>query len=149
MIAAKIGRTFLEAYKRKTNQEISAKDFFDKIYFDYFYNHPKYMQWVTNSPFVQMKKGQKSYLLNNEERKEKLNDLHKKIMNGERDASIAIGFPASEDKEFATTSGLVTDIALISDDDEVYFSWIGGGFGIFFFVFFTNTSYTINIKHFK
>lgn len=46
------------------------------------------------------------------------------------EASIAIGFPASEIKEFATTSGLVTDIDLSIDEEEVYFSWIGSGLGI-------------------
>lgn len=130
MIAAIIGHTFLNAWNSKYQKEHSAKEFFEKEYFPLFFNHPKYMQWITNSPFVQMKKGQKPELLTHEERLEKLNDLHAKIDSGQRDASIAIGFPASEEKEFATTSGLVTDLALPSDADEVYLSWIGGGLGI-------------------
>jgi len=70
------------------------------------------MQWITNSPFVQMKKGQKPELLTHEERLEKLNDLHTKIHSGLRDASIAIGYPASEEKDFATTSGQVNRFKL-------------------------------------
>ncbi|MDD4227552.1 MAG: hypothetical protein PHU98_14330 [Mariniphaga sp.] len=130
MIAATIGRTFLEAWNSKYKKEYSAKEFFEKVYFPLFFDHPKYLQWITNSPFVQMKKGQKPELLIHEERLEKLNDLHVKIDSGLRDASIAIGFPASEEKEFATTSGLVTDMDLQSNDDEVYYSWIGGGLGV-------------------
>jgi hypothetical protein len=130
MIAATIGRTFLNAWNSKYKKGYSPKEFFDKVYFPLFFDHPKYLQWITNSPFVQMKNGQRPELLIHEERLEKLNDLHVKIDSGLRDASIAIGFPASEEKEFATTSGLVTDIDFKYDADEVYYSWIGGGLGI-------------------
>ena len=130
MIAATIGRTFLDAWNSKYQKKYSAREFFEKEYFTLFFDHPKYMQWITNSPFVQMKKGQKPHLLSHEERIEKLNDLHDKIDSGLRDASIAIGFPASEEKEFATTSGLVTDLDLQSDSEDIYLSWIGGGLGV-------------------
>ncbi|TAJ12453.1 hypothetical protein DMA11_12915 [Marinilabiliaceae bacterium JC017] len=130
MIAATIGRAFLKAYNEKTGQQLSAREFFEKDYFELFFNHPKYMQWVTNSPFVQMKAGQKPHLLKPQDRIEKLKNLHSKITDGEKDASIAIGFPASETKEFATTSGLVTDMELALDKEDVYYSWIGGGLGI-------------------
>ena len=33
-------------------------------------------------------------------------------------------------KEFATTSGLVTDLNYQSDAEDVYLSWIGGGLGV-------------------
>jgi len=131
MIASKIGKTFLKAYNQKYDKEYSAKEFFEEVYWEVFYNHAKYMQWVTNSPFVQMKKGQKPFLLTNNERKEKLEDLHKKIEEeGLRDASIVIGYPASEEKGFATTSGLVTDIDIEISTEDVYYSWIGGSLGI-------------------
>lgn len=130
MIAAIIGRTFLNAYNLKTGHNMSAKEFFEKEYFEIFYNHPKYLQWVTNSPFVQMKKGQKPHLLNGEERKEKLHNLNQKIAEGDKDASVAIGFPASEVKEFATTSGLVSDLNVNLNEEDIYLSWIGGGLGV-------------------
>jgi len=53
MIAAIIGRTFLNAWNKKYQKEYSAKEFFDNEFFRLFYDHPKYMQWITNSPFVQ------------------------------------------------------------------------------------------------
>lgn len=130
MIAATIGRTFLDAWNNKYKKEYSAKEFFEKEYFQLFFDHPKYLLWAQNSPFVQMKKGQKPELLTHDDRLEKLDDLYAKIDSGFRDASIAIGYPASEEKEFATTSGLVTDLELQPDSTEVYLSWIGGGLGI-------------------
>lgn len=130
MITVNTGRTFLKALNHKTNNEISAKEFFEEEYFELFFNHPKYMQWPTNSPFVQMKKGQTPNSLRSVERKEKLHNLHVKISEGEKDASIAIGFPASEVKEFATTSGLITDMNLTYNEEEIYLSWIGSGLSL-------------------
>ncbi|WP_449258244.1 hypothetical protein [Chlorobium limicola] len=130
MIATTIGQAFISAYNKRFEKSLSTKEFFDEVYFEYFFNHSKYMQWITNSPFVQMKFGQKVHLLQPEERIEKLENLHHKISNGERDGSIAIGFPAAEEKEFATTSGLVTDIDFKTEEEDIYLSWIGGGLGI-------------------
>lgn len=130
MIAINIGRTFLKAYNDKFKVNLSPKQFFEDQFFELFFNHPKYMQWVTNSPFVQMKKGQKPHLLSPNERKEKLVDLQEKLQDGIIDASTAIGFPASKNKEYATTSGLVSDIDPEYLLDDLYYSWIGGGMGI-------------------
>lgn len=130
MITTIIGRTFLKAYNTKYGTQYSAKEFFGKEYFELFFNHPKYMQWVTNSPFVQMKSGQKPHLLSVAERQEKLENLYEKVEHEEADASFAIGYPASEDKEYASTSGLVSDIVIDSEDEDIYNSWIGSGLGI-------------------
>ncbi|WP_373513591.1 hypothetical protein [Persicitalea sp.] len=130
MITASIGRSFVRHYNQKNNLNLSAKEFFEKFFYDLFFNHPKYLYWVSNSPFVQMGKGQKPHLLTAQERLEKLEKLHEKIEAGLIDASTAIGFPASETKEFATTSGQVTDLMIQTDPDEVYCSWIGGGLGV-------------------
>lgn len=130
MITTLVGKTFLKAYNQKYNKDYSAKEFFEKEYYELFFNHPKYMQWVTNSPFVQMKKGQKPHLLSVEERIEKLEDLHTKAEDNVPDASFAIGFPAAESKDFASTSGQVSDMEIETSKEEVYLSWIGGGLGV-------------------
>ena len=88
------------------------------------------MQWVQNSPFVQMKSGQKVETLSCEERHEKLEELINKIQNGARDASVAIGYSASEEKGYATTSGQVTNLEINMSNDEVYLSWIGVLLGV-------------------
>lgn len=130
MITAVVGRTFLDTYNREYGREYSPKEFFEKEYWQLFYNHPKYLQWVTNSPFVQMKSGQKPHLLNEQERKEKLAALHEKVSKETPDASFALGFPASEAKEYASTSGQVSDLIIPTNEDEIYLSWIGSGLGI-------------------
>ena len=77
MIAATIGRKFLLAYNRKFGTHYDAKTFFTEQYFPLFFDHEKYMQWVTNSPFVQgIKKGK---CLTAVERREKLRILQEKI----------------------------------------------------------------------
>ena len=105
MIAATIGRKFLLAYNRKFGTHYDAKTFFTEQYFPLFFDHEKYMQWVTNSPFVQgIKKGK---CLTAVERREKLRILQEKIERDEADASIAIGFPSLDST--ATTSGQITN----------------------------------------
>ncbi len=61
----KINVAMLEQYKAKEEQflDLTPKDFFEQEYFELFFNHQKYMQWPTNSPFVQMKSGQKIHSL--------------------------------------------------------------------------------------
>lgn len=126
MIATNIGKVFLEAYNEKYKCNYSAKDFFIEKYFSLFFNHEKYMQWVTNSPFVQgIKKG---IAPTSEERKLKLDVLVDKISNNEADASIAIGFPSLD--LTASTSGQITNMNLPLKEEDVYFSWIGSGFGV-------------------
>lgn len=130
MITSIIGRKFLKIYNEKFDTNYDAKSFFVNVYHPLFYNSNKYMQWVQNSPFVQMKKGQKVDKLNESERKEKLNELITKIDDGVKDASVALGFPASEEKEFATTSGQVSNIDINTSVEDVYLSWIGSSLGI-------------------
>ncbi|WP_197086589.1 hypothetical protein [Sphingobacterium sp. IITKGP-BTPF85] len=77
-----------------------------------------------------MKAGQKPEKLSIEERLEKLQNLFHKIDFEIPDASFAIGFPASENKEYASTSGLVSNIDIDTNQDDIYLSWIGAGLGI-------------------
>lgn len=130
MITSVIGRTFLNAYNKKYGKNLSPKAFFEEEYWELFYNHSKYMQWVTNSPFVQMRAGQKPHLLDKSERLEKLKSLVEKVTNDVPDASFVLGFPASETNEYASTSGLVSDLLIPVDEEIVYLSWIGSALGI-------------------
>jgi hypothetical protein len=126
MIASNIGKIFLEAYNEKYNSNYAAKDFFVEKYFKLFFDHEKYMQWVTNSPFVQgIKKGVAPTV---SERTLKLETLVNKISKNEADASIAIGFPSLD--LTASTSGQITNMNLPLKEEDVYLSWIGSGFGI-------------------
>jgi len=131
MITATIGKIFLEAYNKMYGTNYDAKSFFVDVYYPLFFDSNKYLQWVTNSPFVQMKKGQKVETLTSDERKEKLQEFIAKVDESKSpDSSIAPGFPASEEKEFATTSGQVTNMDLSVSKDDYYLSWIGSSLGI-------------------
>ena len=131
MITATIGKIFLEAYNKKHGTNYDAKSFFVDVYHPLFFDSNKYLQWVTNSPFVQMKKGQKVETLTSNERKEKLQEFIAKVDESKTpDSSIAPGRPASEEKEFATTSGQVTNLDLSVSKDDYYLSWIGSSLGI-------------------
>jgi len=126
MIAANIGKIFLDAYNEKHKSNYSAKQFFIEKYFELFFNHEKYLQWVTNSPFVQgIKKGVSPTAL---ERKTKLDTLVDKVSKNDADASIAIGFPSLDLS--ASTSGQITSMKLPLNEEDVYLSWIGSGFGV-------------------
>ncbi|MEC5146592.1 hypothetical protein [Chitinophaga sp. 212800010-3] len=126
MIAVNIGKTFLKVYNEKYNSAYGAKDFFVEKYFPLFFDEEKYMQWVTNSPFVQgIKKGAPPSAV---ERKQKLSVLVDKIANSAADASIAIGFPSLD--MTATTSGQLTSLELPLKEEDAYLSWIGSGLGI-------------------
>lgn len=126
MIASSIGNIFLKEYNKRENTSYSAKEFFENEFHPVFFDYPKYMQWITNSPFVQgIRKGQPP---TGDERNEKLEKLKEKLENQPADASIAIGYPSLD--EMATTSGQITNLDLPLDEDDYYASWIGGGLGV-------------------
>jgi hypothetical protein len=126
MIASSIGKVFLKEYNRRKNTSYTAKDFFEREFYPLFLDHPKYMQWITNSPFVQgIRKGQPPSV---EERSEKLARLKEKLKAQTADASVAIGYPSLDD--LATTSGQLTNLELPLNEEDYYASWIGGGLGV-------------------
>ena len=130
MVTTNIGKIFLQAYNVKYEKNYTAKEFFDKVFFPLDLESPKYLQWGQNSPFVQMKQGQRVETLTSEERREKLSEFHQKILMGSQDASVALGYAASEEKGFATTSGQVTNMELSITAEDVYLSWIGACLGL-------------------
>lgn len=130
MYTSVVGKTFLIEYNRRNGTDYSAKEFFDKEIFEQVFNHKRYLLWPGNSPFVQGLSKKIKPFFDEAERLEKLEKVHSKIAEGARDASIAIGFPASDSKEFAKTSGLVTDLSIKIDNEDVYLSWIGGALSI-------------------
>ncbi|MBO9202528.1 MULTISPECIES: hypothetical protein [Niastella] len=126
MIASKIGKTFLTAYNTKYKKSYSARDFFERIYFPLFYDHEKYMQWISNSPYDQISKQK----LTGD--KKKRHEANKKLITAiekqEIGMSTSVGFPSSD--VMATTSGMVSNIKLPLHSENIYLSWIGGGCGI-------------------
>ncbi len=136
MITTLVGKTFLKAYNEKYNQEYSAKDFFEEVYFELFFNHNKYLMSGGNSPLEnpkiswdRMAKGIIPYETENK-RKERLEKFIYKAENigFVLDMGIAPGYPASEST--AATSGMVTDILIENSEDDIYYSWFGASLGV-------------------
>jgi hypothetical protein len=138
MITSVVGRTFLEAYNVKYKKEYSPKEFFMKEYWQVFFNHNKYLMSGGNSCFENPKISWDKMIkgLIDFETPEKRIERFMKFMEkaesatGILDASVAMGFPASVEREFASTSGLVSDLIIPVDENEIYLSWIGAGLGI-------------------
>jgi len=134
MIAANIGKIFLDAYNEKYQSNYTAKEFFVEKYYEIFFNHNKYMMSAGNSPLEnpkiswdKMRTGQIPYETD-EKRNGRFTKIVEKIDAGPADASIAIGFPTLD--LAATTSGQVTNLDLPIKTDDIYLSWIGSGLGI-------------------
>ncbi|NCA75545.1 MAG: hypothetical protein EOM90_04360 [Alphaproteobacteria bacterium] len=134
MIAANIGKIFLNSYNEKYQSNYSAKEFFIEKYYELFFNHNKYMMSAGNSPLEnpkiswdKMRTGQIPYETV-EKRKERFEKTIEKIETKPADASIAIGFPTLDFS--APTSGQITNMDLPLKKEEMYLSWIGSGFGI-------------------
>jgi hypothetical protein len=125
MIAANIGKIFLDAYNEKYQSNYSAKKFFVEKYWSLFYNDEKYMQWITNSAF---NPGNHLGDVSTEGRKLKLKNLINSISENKFDEKNVIGYSISD--LTGTTSGQVTNLELPIKENEAYLSWIGSGFGI-------------------
>ncbi len=126
MIASLIGKTFLKAYNQQFQTTYTAKEYFEKEFVPLFFDYPKYMRTGGNSPLEnpKFKKGQRPDQANRAERIEK---MILKIEQHPADSS-AIGYPSSD--LTATTSGQVSGLGISIEQEEVYYSWIGGGFGV-------------------
>lgn len=134
MITSAVGKIFLEAYNEEYGTNYDARGFFIEKFYPLFFDHNKYMMYVTNSPFVQklpsfrdVISGKKKFE-NEEQRAKRLSIFLQKVQNCKADASIAIGYPASE--VTAPTSGQVTDLQIDVTEEDKLLSWIGGALGI-------------------
>lgn len=130
MYTSVIGKKFLEIYNKGKKKKATAKELFQTEVFKYFYNDEKYFKWVVNSPFVQQlsKEERKTVKTIHEEQQLKLAKLYDKIKNDPPDSSFAIGFPSAT--ETFDTSGQVTTMNLPLDEENIFLSWIGAGFGL-------------------
>lgn len=134
MIAANIGRLFLDAYNEKFKRSYTPRKFFEEVYCETFYNHPKYMMTGGNSPlenpklsWEKMRVGQLPYETP-ERREDRIQKTIHKIDTEPADMSIAIGYPSLD--ILAPTSGQTSNIKLPLTKDDAYLSWIGAGLGL-------------------
>lgn len=134
MYATNIGRTFLDAYNNKFGTHFTGRSFFEGEFIPLFFDHHKYMMTAGNSPlenpkisWEKMLKGVEPFETD-EQRRSRITKIIAKIENEKPDASIAIGYGASENT--AATTGQITNIKLPINKEDAYLSWIGSALGI-------------------
>ena len=105
MYTSYIGKKFLRLYNEREKTDLSAKDFFDKVFFKLFFDDEKHLLHVGNSPFFQKPKdddvkkhGSKSLA--------QYNNLKAAIENDVPNMSIFVGSQAKD--VGGTTSGQIT-----------------------------------------
>lgn len=127
MYTSYIGKKFLKLYNEREGTNLSAEEFFEKVFFPLFFDDDRHLLHVGNSPFFQKLKeedikkyGSKSLA--------QYNNLKKAIKNDIPNMSIFVGSAAKDVK--GTTSGQVSNINVIVDKEEMYASWMGEALGI-------------------
>lgn len=134
MYTSVIGKTFLDAYNDKNRTHYDPRSFFEEVFVPLFFDHPKYMMTAGNSPLENPKlswddmiQGKKDFETP-EKRQDRIKKIINKIENEPADASIAVGYPVTDNT--APTSCQVTSAGIKISKDEVYLSWIGAALGI-------------------
>ena len=122
MYTSYIGKFFLKLYNEKKQLNLSAKKFFDEVLFPLFFNEVRHFMHVHGSTFFQkvsekdIEKGQNKHTF-------RLSRLHNDIEGGKISGSTYVGYAAETPS--AVSSGQVSDIHKIIEEEEIYCSWIG------------------------
>lgn len=127
MYTSYIGKKFLKLYNEREGKNLSAEEFFEKVFFSLFFNDDKHLLHVGNSPFFQKPK-EEDVKKHGGKSLAQYNNLKEAIKNDIPNMSIFVG-SAAKDVE-GTTSGQVSSINVIADKDEMYASWMGEALGI-------------------
>jgi hypothetical protein len=127
MYTSYIGKKFLKLYNEKMQQEYTASEFFESVFFPVFFTDDAHLMHVGNSPFFQKPK-ESDVDLHGSKSAAQLANLKANIAHDVPNMSIFVGAAA---KDLAsTTSGQVTSIAPDIDSNEIYASWIGEALAI-------------------
>ncbi len=131
MYVSHIGKRFVTIYNEKNKTNLTAKQFFDTVLFPCFYDNERYLQSAANTTLFQLiaQKKTKDPVARLQGKKD-LEAKIEKYAKGESDPemSFAIGYASAD--VMGTTSGQVTNMKLPLDEEDMYASWIGAGFGM-------------------
>lgn len=127
MIAATIGKMFLNAYNKKYGSDYDAQSFFVEIFYPLFFGKEKNMLFAGNTPLGNPSIKNK-YSNFQELREYRLKRLMEKIAKGDADGGVAIDFPSPD--YCSKNSGQVTNMQIPLEKNDIYYSWIGNGLGI-------------------
>ena len=129
MYTSYIGKQFLQLYRarKKLGEDYTARQFFDEVLFPLFFDGEQHLMHVGNSPFFQ-KPTKAAVEEHGSKSKAQLYNLHTKVAEGVPNMSIYVGYAAENIQ--ATSSGQLTSMSMEIEEEEIYASWIGQGFGV-------------------
>ncbi|MGE5681396.1 MAG: hypothetical protein ACM34K_11010 [Bacillota bacterium] len=132
MYTSHIGKKFLEYYNSRNKTSLTARDYFETVFFPLFYDNERYLQSVANTPLFQLiaQKNTSDPAARQKKKEEIISKISAYVSddNYQPEMSFAVGY-ASADLE-GTTSGQVTSINLPLNEEDMFASWIGAGLGI-------------------
>jgi hypothetical protein len=130
MYAAQVGRTILERYRKKESRPyMTAKEFFDEVFFPLFFDDERYLMVANNSKFDQAYKQKKKKPLTQEVRRVALEDTHIAISELEvHEGHLYLGGYTKNIE--APTSSQITNLAIPLDEELTYLSWFGTAAGV-------------------
>lgn len=127
MYTSYIGKKFLKLYNHRNSSNLSARNFFDEIFFLLFFDDEQHLMHVGNSPFFQRPSG-KALEGGLTKSRAQLKKLHQDIENEPPNMAIFVGYAAKD--VTGTTSGQLTTLDFRINPEEMYASWIGEALGI-------------------
>jgi hypothetical protein len=127
MYTSYIGKKFLKCYNEKENKKLSARAFFEEVFFPIFFENESHLLHVSNSPFFQKPK-EEDVKKNGGKALAQLHNLHESIAKDAPNMSIFVGFAAKDIQ--GTTSGQLTSMDFKINAEEMYASWIGQALAI-------------------
>ena len=122
MYTSYIGKKFLTLYNEEEGKNLTAKEFFEEVFFELFFEDESHLMHVGNSPFFQKPKSEDVEKYGSKSLAQ-LNNLQTNIEKDEPNMAIFVGFAAKDLQ--GTTSGQLTSMDFKIDEEEMYASWFG------------------------
>lgn len=127
MYTSYIGKKFLKLYNEREVKDLTAKQFFEEVFFHLFFEDDSHLMHVGNSPFFQKPKTENVVKYGGKALAQ-FEKFREKIEFKEYSGAIIVGFAAEEIQ--ATTSGQISNLDFKIDEEEVYASWMGEALAI-------------------
>ena len=127
MYPTAIGRIFLDAYNERHTTGYSAQQYFDEVFAPLFFDHPKSLNYHSNTTYFQPAVYKAVKMADASHRSTHLAAWKKRYHEAPADAS-PIAYPSTD--VLATTSGQVTDVQPGIDAEGYVLALIGAALGI-------------------
>ncbi|MBE2185200.1 MAG: hypothetical protein IAE99_00320 [Rhodothermales bacterium] len=130
MLLAHYGHRFLDAFNRREGTALTPRQFFDQHLFPVLFDDETFLLDSGNTPFGQADKFSAKNPLTETRRRDVKTLFHSKLDEGTPPAGNDVMFGGIALDATASTSGLLTDLALPIVADDAYASWIGAALAL-------------------